>query len=93
MLNFYLPVEVHCFLISFLCRIIDIACCIAMVLMSMKVCLIVSIGILSFSSKKFIEGVSVVALAPAVMTTSGSSIGDVIYKWLVFFSLTSYGLW
>ena len=73
MLNFYLPVEVHCFLIFFLCRIIDIACYIAMVLMSMKVCLIVSLGILSFSSKKFIEGVCVVALAPAVMTTSGST--------------------
>ena len=73
MLNFYLPIEVHSFLISFLCRIIDIACCIAMVLMSMKVCLIVSLGILSFSSKKFVEGVCVVALAPAVMTTSGST--------------------
>ena len=61
------------FLISFLCRIIDIACCIAMVLMSMKVCLIVSLGILSFSSKKFIEGVCVVALTPAVMITSDST--------------------
>ena len=38
-----------------LCRIIDIACCIAMVLISLKVCLIVFSGILNFSSKIFIE--------------------------------------
>ena len=49
-----------------LCRIVDIAYYIAMVLMSMKVCLIFFVGILSFSSKIFIEGVCVVALAPAV---------------------------
>ena len=41
----------------FLCRIIDIACCIAMVLISVKVCLTVSFGILNFSSKIFIEGI------------------------------------
>ena len=56
-----------------LCRIIDIACYIAMVIMSMKVYLIVSLGILNFSSKIFIEGVCVVALAPAAMTISGST--------------------
>ena len=39
-----------------LCRIIDIACCISMVLISVKVCLTVSFGILNFSSKIFIEG-------------------------------------
>ena len=44
-----------------------------MVLMSMKVCLIFFVGILSFSSKFFIEGVCVVALAHAVMTISGST--------------------
>ena len=54
-----------------LCRIIDIACCIALVLISLKVCLIVFSGILSFSSKIFIEGMCVVALEPAVMTISG----------------------
>ena len=56
-----------------LCRIIDIACYIAMVLISMKVCLIVSFGILNFSSKIFIEGVCVVALVPTMMTISGST--------------------
>ena len=56
-----------------LCRIIDIACCIAMVLISMKVCLIISFGILNFSSKIFIEGVCVIALVPAMMTISGST--------------------
>ena len=44
-----------------------------MVLISMKVYLIVSFGILNFSSKIFIERVCVVALAPAVMTISGST--------------------
>ena len=39
-----------------LCRIIDIVCCIAIVLISVKVCLIASFGILNFSSKIFIEG-------------------------------------
>ena len=49
------------------------ACCIAMVLISMKVCFIVSFGILKFSSKILIGGVCVVALAPAVMTISDST--------------------
>ena len=56
-----------------LCRIIDIACCITMVLISLKVCLMVFSGILNFSSKIFIEGMYVVALAPAVMTINGST--------------------
>ena len=50
-----------------LSRIIDIACCIAMMLISLKVSLIVYSGILNFSSKIFIEGMCVVALAPVVM--------------------------
>ena len=54
-------------------RIIDIACCIAMVLISLKVCLIVFFDILNFSSKVFIEGMCVVALAPTMMTISGST--------------------
>ena len=54
-------------------RIIDIACCIAMVLISLKVCLIVFLGTLNFSSKIFIEGMCAVALAPAVMTINGST--------------------
>ena len=56
-----------------LCRIIDIACCIAMVLISLKIFLMVSSGILNFSSKIFIEGMCVVVLAPAVMTINGST--------------------
>ena len=71
MLNFYLLVRGSLFSNLLLCRIIDIACCIAMVLISMKVCLIVSFGILNFSSKILIEGVCVVALAPAMMMISG----------------------
>ena len=57
-----------------LCRIIDIACCIAMVLISVKVCLIVFSGILNFSSKIFIEAMCVVALAHVVMTINGSTL-------------------
>ena len=56
-----------------LCRIIDIACCIAMVLISLKVCLIVFSGILSFSSNIFIEGMCVVALVSVVMTINSST--------------------
>ena len=55
-----------------LCRIIDIAYCIAMVLISLKVCLTIFSCILSFSSKIFIEEMSVVALVLAVMTINGS---------------------
>ena len=70
----------------FLCRIIDIACCIAMVLISMKVCLIVSFGILNFSSKIFIEGMCVVALVPAMITISGS----IFHPLLVMLSISSW---
>ena len=56
-----------------LCRTIDIAYCIAMVLISLKVCLIVFSGILNFSSKIFIKGMCVVALTPVVMTINGST--------------------
>ena len=44
-----------------------------MVLISLKVCLIVFSDILNFSSKIFIEGMYVVALAPTMMTISGST--------------------
>ena len=44
-----------------------------MVLISLKVCLMVFSGILKFSSKIFIEGMCVVALAPTVMTINGST--------------------
>ena len=56
-----------------LCRIIDIAYCIAMMLISLKVCLIVFSGILNFSSKIFIEEMCVVALGLALMTINGST--------------------
>ena len=54
-----------------LCRILNIACCIAIVLISLKVCLIVFSSILSFFSKIFIEGMCVVSLAPTVMIING----------------------
>ena len=69
----------------FLCRIIDIACCIAMVSIPLKVCFIIFYGILSFSSKIFIEGMCVVALAPVVMIISGST----FHPLLVMFSIST----
>ena len=51
----------------------DIACYIAMVLISLKVCLIVFSSISNFSSKIFIEEMCVVALAPVVMKINGST--------------------
>ena len=58
----------------------------AMVLISMKVSLIVFFGILNFSSKFFIEGVCVVALAPAVMTINGST----FHSLLVMLSISGW---
>src|ERR1700737_297627 len=48
------------------------AYCIAMVLIFVKVFLMVTMGILRFSSSIFIDGIWAVARAPAVMTISGS---------------------
>jgi hypothetical protein len=50
----------------------DMAYCIAMVLMFMKVFRIDDIGILNLSSSSFIDGMCVAALAPTVITISGS---------------------
>ena len=58
------------FYFIFMCTIIDMACCMAMVFSSLKVCLMVVFGILNFSSKIFIEGMCVVAGAPTIMTIS-----------------------
>jgi len=55
-----------------LSKMIDLAYCMAMVLMALKVCFRVVSGNLSFVSRRFIEGVSVVPLAHVVMTMSGS---------------------
>ena len=45
-----------------------------MVLISLKLCLIFFFDILKLSSKIFIEGMCVVALALAVMTINGSTL-------------------
>ena len=49
------------------------AYCMAILLMFLKVFLMVDIGILNLSSSTFIDGICVVALAPAVMTIRGST--------------------
>ena len=48
------------------------AYCMAIVFMFLKVCLMDAIGILNLSSRIFIDGMCVAALAPAVITMSGS---------------------
>ena len=60
------------FSIILLCKIIDIAWCIAMVLISLKVCSMIFSSILNFFSMIFIEGMCVVAIALVVMTINGS---------------------
>ena len=61
------------FSILLLCKIIDIAYCMAMTLISSNVCLILNLGILNVSSILSIEGLCVAALAPAMMIISGST--------------------
>ena len=56
-----------------LCNSMDMACCMAMVLMFLKVFLIGSMGILKVSASIFIDGINVVARAPAVRTIRGST--------------------
>ena len=60
------------FSILLLCRIMDIAYCMAITLISSNVCLMFILGILNIISIIFIEGVCVAALVPAVITISGS---------------------
>ena len=84
--------------IFLLCSIIDPACCMAMVLIFLNMCLMVDFGILSFVSRSSIEGVCVVPLTPAVMTMSGSTLQPRfmmlfirgLYFWILF-SIVSYG--
>ena len=61
------------FSIFLLCRIMDIACCMAMTLIASNVYLMLSLGILNVVSILSIEGMCVAALTPAMMTISGST--------------------
>jgi hypothetical protein len=60
------------FFILLLCRIMDIAYCMAIILISSNVCLMFILKILNIISMLFKEGVCMAALALAVMTISGS---------------------
>jgi hypothetical protein len=64
--------EVGDFQSFFLWRRMDMAYCMAMVLMFLKVFWMDDIGSLNLSSSSFIDGMCVAALAPAVITMSGS---------------------
>jgi len=61
------------FSILLLWRSMDMAYYVAMVLMFLKVFIMVSIGILKLVSSNFIDGMCVVALAPAVITIRSST--------------------
>ena len=56
-----------------LCRIIDPACCMAILFISLNVCLMVDSGSSNFVSRSFTDGVCVVPLAHIAMTMSGST--------------------
>ena len=67
-----------------LCRIMDISYCTAMTLMSSKIRISNVVSIFS------IEGVCVAAMAPAMMTTSGSTFHSMLIilymnSWFIFF--------
>jgi hypothetical protein len=73
------------------------AYCIAIVLIFLKVFLMVTIGILRLFSSIFIDGMWVIARAPAVMTMSGSifhpleAILSISGLYLLFFASIVYG--
>jgi len=81
------------FSILLLWRRIDMACCIAMVL----IFLMVAMGILKLVSSAFIDGMWVVALAPTVMIISGSifhpleAMLAISGLYLLFFASIAYG--
>ena len=77
------------FSIFLLCSRIELAWCIAMVFISLNVCLIYVLGMLNLLTKCFIEGVCVVPLAPAVMTMSGST----FQPWLVMLLSSGWYFW
>jgi hypothetical protein len=86
-----------CFSILLLWRRIDMAYFIAIVLMFSKVFLMVGIGILNLFSSDFIDGMCVVALAPAVIIIRGSTfqplatILSINGLYLLFFASIVYG--
>ena len=61
------------FSIILLCKITDIAYCMAMTLIASNVFLMLCLGILNIDSMLSIEGICVAAVTPAVMTISGST--------------------
>jgi hypothetical protein len=73
------------------------AYCIAILLIFLKVFLMVTIGILRLFSSIFIDGMWVIARAPAVMTMSGSifhpleAILSISGLYLLFFASIVYG--
>ena len=59
------------------------ACCKAMVFISLKVCLMVVFGIWNIFSTIFVEGMCIVTRVVAIMTISGSTLHPLFKKELV----------
>ena len=74
---------------------IDPACCIAMVFISLKVCLIDVYGSLNFVSRSFIDGACVVPLPLVVMTIRGSTFQPLLLMllisgWYFYFQFSNF---
>ena len=78
------------FSIFLLGRIMDIACCMKIVFISLKVCYISFLVTSNFFPKIFIDGMCVVALALAMVTINGCT-----FQPLLVFIFKTYveGLW
>ena len=64
--------------IFLLCKIIDIAWCVAMMFILLKLCVMAFSRILKFSFMIFIEGMCVVTLVLVMMTSSGYTFHHVL---------------
>ena len=82
------------FSIFMLCKIMDIACCMAMTLIASNVYLKLNLWILNVFPILSIGGICVVALAPAMTTTSGYTFQPMLTTFsingLYFYIFTGY---
>ena len=66
------------FFILLFCNILHMACCMAMVFILLKMCLMFCLAILNFAFIVFINGMCVGALAFAVIIISGSTFHPIL---------------
>ena len=80
------------FSILLLCKIMDIACCMAMTLIASSVYLMLSLRILNVVSMFSIEGMCVATLAPIVMTINESTFQPLLITFFIS-GLHFYSFW